>query len=50
VLRILKERMVAHNKEQDDKEDEKVCKSLKSYETVKHSQFIVIVAVTEIEA
>jgi hypothetical protein len=30
--------------------DEKACENLKSYETTKHSQFIVIVAVTEIEA
>lgn len=41
---------MAHNKEQDDKEDKKVCKILKSYETVRHSQFVVIDVVTEIEA
>jgi hypothetical protein len=41
---------MSRNKEQDDKEGEKSCESLKSYETVKHSRFIVIVAVTEIEA
>jgi len=41
---------MAQNKDKDDKEDEKACESLKPYETVKHSQFSVIVAVTEIEA
>jgi hypothetical protein len=49
MLRILKEK-IFQNKNLDYKKNEKACEILKPYETVKHSQFSVIVVVTEIEA